>query len=807
METLLQDLRLSCRLLAKSPGLTAVAVLCIALGIGANTTVYSIVEAVLLRPFPFADPDRIVALHRSRTLEPSADSFSYPDFFDLQRQTKTLAAVGAFRGVNLTFGGKGAEPERVAGQAVSAALFPLLAVRPVLGRGFLPQEDRPGAAAVILLGNELWQRRYHGDPAILGRTVTVDGAARTIVGVMPPRFGFPALAQAWVPLAPVCAARQRGERELDVLARLRPGLSAAQARAELTAFASRLVRQYPDVETGWEATLRPLREELVDATARLFLVTLLGSVLFVLLVACANVANLQLVRAADRQREVAVRLAFGAGRGRIVRQLLTESLLLAAAGAALGVLFAAWGIHLFATMMAAEHPLPYWVRFDLDAPVLLCTLLAAAGTGLLFGLAPAASAARSDLQQALKEGGRAAGAGRGRRRLRGALVVVEVALVLTLLVGAALFTRAFLALRQESGGFDTGKLLTLHVYLPGKAYESDAAKTRRVDDVVRRIEALPGVEQAAASCLVPLSYGTGSHATVAVPEQAVPRGAEPSAFYTGVTGHFFSTLGVPLLYGRGFTASEAATLTPFAVVNAAFADHFWRGEPPPIGRRFKLSDTPHPEWLTVIGVVADFKNDEIHNRVEPSAYLPYPYLARSNTGLIVRGRVRPAALAPLVRKAVQAADPGLPVFQVATMEQVRRAGYWAQRLFSQLFAVFGGIALCLAAIGIYGVLSYNVSQRRREIGVRLALGARQHHVLGLVIGQAMALTAAGIACGIAAALSLNRVLAQLLYEVSPTDPASFAVIALFLAGVALLASAVPARRALDADPLEALRQE
>ena len=782
--------------------------LCIALGIGANTTVYSIVEAVLLRPFPFADPDRIVALHRSRTQEPSADSFSYPDFFDLERQTVTLAALGAYRGASLTFtsGGKGDEPERVAGQAVSAGLFPLLAVRPALGRGFLPQEDRPGAPPVILLGYELWQRRFHGDPTTVGRTVTVNDTVRTIVGVMPPRFGFPSLAQAWVPLGPLCATRTRGERELDVLARLRPGVSPAQARAELAAFASRLVTLDPAVETGWEATLRPLREEMVDDQARRFLVTLLGSVLFVLLIACANVANLQLVRVADRQREVAVRLAFGAGRGRIARQLLTESLLLAAAGAALGTLFAAWGIRLFETTMAADHPLPYWVRFELDAPVLLSTLLAAAGTGLLFGLAPAASIARADLQQALKEGGRAAGVSRGRRRLRGALVVVEVALVLVLLVGAALFTRAFLKLRQESGGFYTRQLLTLHVYLPGKAYESDAAKTRRIDDLAARIEALPGVERAAASNLVPLSSGTGSHATVAIAGHEVPPGTEPSAFYAGVTDHFFSALGVPLLGGRGFTAAEAAALTPVAVVNAAFANRFWPDQPP-LGRRFRLSDTPHPEWLTVIGVVRDFNNDEIHRRVEPSAYLPYPYLATLNTGLIVRGRVRPAALAPLVRQAVHAADPGLPVFQVATMEEVRRAGYWAQRLFSQMFAVFGGIALCLAAIGIYGVLSYNVAQRRREIGVRLALGARQRHVLGLVIGQALALTAAGIACGIAAALSLNRVLGQLLYEVSPTDPASFAVITLFLSAVALLASALPARRALDADPLEALRQE
>jgi putative ABC transport system permease protein len=805
VEALLQDLRLSWRMLAKNPSVTAVAVLCMALGIGANTIVYSIVEAALFRPFPFADPDRIVALHRSRTQEPSNDAFSYLDLLDLQRQSVTLSSIAGYASQSLTFAGNGDEPERVAGQRISAELLPLLGVRPALGRGFLPQEDRPGAPAVILLGNELWQRRFHGDPGIQGRTVMVNDVAHTVVGVMPPRFGFPALAEAWVPLAPLDAALTRGDRRLAVLARLRPGVSEGQARAELAAFASRQAALDPDVETGWEATLRPLRDEMVDGNARLFFATLLGAVMFVLLIACANVANLQLARATDCQREMAVRLAFGAGRGRIVRQLLTESVLLALAGAALGCLLAGWGLRLLETTAFAEHPLPYWVRFDLDAPVLLCTLLAAVGTGLLFGLAPAASATRRDLHQALKEGGRAAGAGPAHQRLRGALVVTEVGLVLVLLVGAALFTRAFLELRAETGGIDGRPLLTLRTFLPDAAYATEAAKTRRVEDVVRRIEALPGVEQAAASNLVPFAGG-GSHATVAIAGRAVERSQEPSAYYTSVTAHFFGTLGTRLLGGRGFTAAEASALTPVAVVNATFANRFWPGETA-LGRRFRLSDTPHPEWLTVIGVVADFKGEEISNRVEASAYLPYPYLALPGTGLVVRGRVRPAALAPLVRQAVHAADPALPVFLLATMDQVRRAGSWEQRLFSQMFGVFGAVALALAAIGIYGVLSYNVSQRLREIGVRMALGARHRDVLALVIGQALALTAAGIACGIAAALGVNRLLGRLLYEISPTDPASYALIALFLAGVAVLASALPARRALDADPLDALRHE
>jgi putative ABC transport system permease protein len=807
VETLLQDLRLSWRLLAKNPAFTAVAVLCVALGIGANTTVYSVVEGVLVRPFPFADPGRIVGLHRSRTADPSPDSFSYPDFLDLRRQATTMAPIAGFSRRSLTFAGRSGdeEPERVPGLAVSAELFPLLGVKPVLGRGFSADDDRPGAPPAVLLSHGLWRRRFHRDAAVVGSVVTVNNTPHVVAGVMPPGFNFVNNEQAWVPLAPLHHDDLRGARELGLLARLRPGISEPQARADLAAFARRQAALYPKVETGWEATLLPLPDEMVDADTRLFLVTLLGAVLFVLLIACANVANLQLARAADRQGEMAVRVAFGAGRGRIARQLLAESLLVALAGGLLGILLAVWGIRLVEAAVTADRPLPYWIRFDLDAPVLLATLAVAVGTGLLFGLAPALGATRPDLHHVLKEGGRVAGTGRGRRRLRSALVVAEVALVLVLLVGTSLFTRAFLTLRGESGGFDSRPLLTLRIYLPGAGYADDGAKTRRVEDVVRRIEALPGVELAGASNLVPLGGG-GSDATIEIEGQPVERGAEASVFYTGVTAHFFGALGVPLRGGRSLTAAEATARTPVAVVNETFARRFWPHRTP-LGRRFRLADTPYPEWLAVIGVVADFKNDEIRNRLKPSVYLPYPYMATPNTGIVVRGRLQPAALAPLVRRAVHAADPSLPVFQLATMEEVRRAGYWPQRVFSQMFAAFGGIALCLAAIGIYGLLSYDVSQRRRELGVRVALGARQRHVFGLVVGQGLGLTAAGIACGIAAGLGLNRVLASLLYQVSPTDPASFALIAVFLAGVALAASAGPARRALDADPLEALRQE
>jgi putative ABC transport system permease protein len=803
MESWLRDIRVSLRMLRQSPGFTTVAVLCLALGIGANTTVYSIVEGVLLRPFPFADPDRIVALDRSRAFDPSPDTYSYPDFFDLRQQATTVGPIAAWTQRSLTLGT--IEPERVEGFAVSAELFPLLGVKPALGRGLTAEDDRPGAPCVILLSNDTWRRTFQADPALVGGTLQVNGGPCTVAGVMPPRFQFPEGAQAWEALTPVVHGDLRNQRELVVLARLRPGVDRAQAGAEMDAFAARQAALYPAIDTGWEAPLRPLREMLLDKRARRFVVAVLGAVLFVLLIACANLANLQLARANDRRRDIAVHLAFGAGRGRIARQLLIESLLLAFAGAALGWLLAAAALRVFVAAFPAEHPLPYWIRFDLDGPVLAATIAAAVGSGLLFGLVPVLTATRSVVHDALKEGGRMAAASRGRQRLRGTLVVVEVAMALMLLAGASLFTQSFLKLTHERGGFDPEPLLTLRIYLPGGAYDDDGAKTRRVEDVLRRIEALPGVERAGAANLVPLTDG-GEGATVEIAGQPVEKGHETSVFYTGITAHYFAALGAPLLEGRSFSDQEAGAATPLAVVNSTFAHRFWDSQSP-LGQRFRLADSVHPEWFTVIGVVADFKGEKLNRPVRPSAYLPFPYQAIRNTGILVRSRASALHLMPLIRRQIRAADPGLPVFGVATMEQLRRSGWWAERLFNGMFGAFGAIALALAAIGIYGVLSYSVSQRRREIGVRMALGAHQGHVLRLVMGQALLLALAGIAAGTAGALSLTRVLGLLLYEVSPTDPATFAGTALFLGCVAALASALPAWRALDADPLEALRQE
>ncbi len=806
MDTLLQDVRLALRGFRRTPGMAAIAVACMALGIGASTAMFSVVEGVLLRPFPFADPDRLMVLHHSRTTDPSIyEDFAYLDFLDLANQRLASADVAANGKRSLVLGG-GEQPQRLEGQAISAGLFRLLGVRPALGRDFTPEDDRPGAAPTIILSDGVWHRAFRGDRGIVGRTVPIDGIPHTVVGVMPPEFAFPARSVAWVPMGPIYATSPRTDRVAMVLARLRPGATRAALRSELTAFARRQAAAWPAADVGWDVVSVSLRTDLLFKGTELFLNSLLGAVLFVLLIACSNVANVQLSRATGRQREMAVRFAFGAGGGRILRLLLTESLLLALAGGALGILVAEAGMRLIVAAIPRQH-WAYWLRFDLDGQVLVFTLAASLGSGVLFGLAPAAAALRRNVNDLLKDGSRTTSSGRESQRLRNVLVVAEIALALVLLVGASLAARNFLQLRQADIGFDPAHILTARVVLAGPAYGTDTAIARRVDDLLRRIEALPGVERAAASNLVPLGDG-GSGATIAIEGQPVPAGTEGAAHYTGITAHYFAALGVPLVAGRTLTAAEIAAGQPAAVVNASFAQHFWP-EGSPLGHRFRLIDGgAHREWLTVVGVVGDFRGDEqLVDPMRRAVFLPYPYQAGRNNGLIVRARVSPATLTALVRGQVHAADPGLAFYRVATMEELREDGAWTQRLFCGVLAGAGALALLLAAIGIYGVLSYAVSQRQREIGVRIALGAQDRDVLRLVLGQALRLTAIGLACGIAAAWALAPVIGELLYQVSPTDPANFGTIALFLGSVALFASLLPARRALRADPLDTLRQE
>ncbi len=807
MDALLQDIRYAVRSLSKAKGFTALAVLCLAIGIGLNTTIFSVVDAVLFKPFGFKDPERLVAVQDKRIKDTEGEfPLSYANFEDLRQRAGSFAELGiqGARSMTLT---DGEEPERILAATVSANLFSLLGVEPALGRHFREDEDRPGAPPVIMLSDELWQRRYGGDKAIVGRTIPVNGKPTMVVGVMPPRFKFPENELLWVPVRPFAHVTPRDDRSLATFARLKPGVTLQRANAELGSLASALATEYPRENEGWTTRAASLREELVPAEMKLIILTMMGAVTCVLLIACANVANLMLARASARHREIAIRSAIGAGRGRIVRQLLTESVMVALAGAALGVLVALWGLDLINAAIPPGDQEPYYIHWQIDGRALLYAAAVAVVTGLLFGLAPALQTTGTNLQESLKEGARGA-TGSGRRsRLRNTLVVAEVALSLVLLVTAALFVRSFMALQYVNPGFDVPRLMTMRLYLPGDAYESDVTKRLRLEDVIRRIEALPRVEAAVASNTIPIGGGGAGDGFIAEGRD-VPAGEEPNLFYAGVTAHWFRTLGVPILKGRDMTESEASDSAAIAVVNQSFAKKLWGAEDP-IGRRFRLRADRGNTWFTVIGLTRDFKIDNIDDKTpnNEAAYLPYLWVPTRNNGITIRVSGDPAQITSAARTVIHASDRGLPVFEVETMDRLRVNSFWQYGLFGSMFTIFGVVALVMALVGVYGVISYGVSQRTHEIGVRMALGARSEDVLRMIVGQGARLAGIGIAVGLLAAFGAGRAIASILFGTSPADPVSFIVIALLLIGTAVLASWVPARRAAAVDPMVALRDQ
>lgn len=807
MDTLLQDIRYAFRTMAKQPGFAAVVILCVALGIGVNSTIFSLVDAIIIRPLPFKSPGELVILVRTHPADGiERDGLSSSEMLDFKQRAQAFADLAGESGRPLTLS-DGDEPERLFGSLVSANLFPMLGVEPVLGRQFRPEEDRPGGPRVVMLSHGLWQRRYASDPDVLGRSISIDGNPHTVIGVMPPKFQFPEIAQLWIPQAPILHDAKRGaNRDLWVYGRLKRGTTVAAARRDVQAIAEALASEHAE-DKGWGASVITLREDGAPPDVRLALFTMMGAVTLVLLVACANVANLLLARASVRRREMAVRAALGAGRARIVRQLLTESVFLAALSLPLGVWFAYLGVEWLTSAIPPAVQMPYYWDWSLNPRVLAYTSAVAVFTGLIFGLVPALHAARADLQDSLKEGGR--GASTSRDRLRSALVVAEIALSLVLLVGASLFVRSFLNLKGIRTGIDMSPLMTMRFFMPGARYESQAAISRRVDDVVRRVEALPGVASAMVSSMVPLSGG-GS-VTQAVAEGApVARGEEVGMSYYGVTAHAFRTLNLPLLTGRDFTEAEGAGRAGVAIVNQAFAAALWPGRGDVVGRRFRLADDKGNEWITVIGLFRDLRlfAEREGGPAPRYAFLSYGYTPFRSAGLTIRVAAgAPAAITSAVRAAIRGSDPTMPITQVRTGEEQRELRFWEDRLMAWMFAVFGAVALFLASIGIYAVMSYAVSQRTQEIGVRMALGASRRHVLSLILGDAGRIAAAGIALGVIGAFGVTRIVSSLLYNVSATDPLSFVTTAVFLALVALAASYMPARRATAVDPLIALRSE
>lgn len=814
MNGLFQDFRCALRALARSPGFTASAVATLALGIGANTAIFSAVHAVLLAPLPYRDADRLVMVEGNYlTLGMEKIGASVPEFLDERAGVSSFAGVAAFRSrdLNLTGGG---EAERVPGASISPDLFPLLGVAPARGRGFARAEEEPGRGAVAIVSDGFWRRRFAGDPATVGRTIRLNGVTHTIVGVMPPGFEFPHpayrlahSADVWLPLsfAPE-ELRERSAYNLRVVARLRDGVPLARANAEAGALGRRWQRELPDYrgprgeDGGWKLAVFPLTREIAGPGVRRNLFVLLAAVGLVLLIACANLANLHLARGLARESETAIRLAVGASRWRIVRQLLTESVTLACLGGAAGALLALWGIG----WLASSYPsaLPRLGETRADAVFFAFAFALSALTGLLFGLAPALRAARTDLAGSMRRPGAVSGGLLGRRLL----VASEVGLSVILLAGSGLLLRSFFRLAAVHTGFDPQHVLAADIALPASRYDTDARRAEFFDRLTDRVKQLPGVTAAGAASLLPLS-GPGFSGPFSVEGRPFDTANPSFAGYRGVTPGYFATLSMRLLAGRPFARGDAAGQTPVVIIAETLARRFFpKGDS--LGKRIKLGapGSPRP-WLTVVGVVRDAPYAGLSTPPRPEMYVPQLQSPFSTMSLVVRGGGDPMELAASVRAAVAAIDPDQPVHDVRALERLVSDAVEAPRLSALLMALFAAVAVLLTTVGVYGVASYSAARRTREMGIRAAMGAAPRDLLLLALSDGTRAAATGLLAGLAAALLLARGLSGLLYGVSPWDPATFSIAAVFLAGVCLLAAYLPARRAAFNDPMTALRTD
>ncbi|MDQ6831708.1 MAG: ABC transporter permease [Gemmatimonadota bacterium] len=801
------DLKYALRMLRHAPGFTIMAVLCIALGVGVTTTIFSAVNGILIRPLPYPHPEQLVSVYaRYAAHGEHGVNISFPDYLSWRDENRSFSRLGMWTWNTLTLSGEG-EPERVEAAQVTANLFPLLGVQPLLGRNFAAEEDRPGQGKVLLLGYGLWQRRFAGDRSIVGRPVSVDGVVYTVVGVMPQGFTFPERGQAWTLFAIDAAKEGRGNRYFaGAIGRLKPGVTLAKAQSDLATISSRLQRAYSQDNFGWDAEALTLRDDLVG-DLRKPLLLFLGAVGFVLLIACANVANLMLARAASRQREIAIRVAVGAGRGRLVRQILTESMVLAAIGGGVGVLVASFGVDLLKLGFPGDIP-GYIAALEIDRTVLAFTLLLSAVTGIVFGLAPALRASRVELSGSLKEGTRGGGDSLGRNRMRGALVVTEVALSLVLMIGASLLIRSYRALETTKIGFDAKGILSLRVSLPPTKYASSQTRVAFFDALTERVRALPGVESVGAAQGIPFS-GWNIQADFTIEGRPAPKqGEEFVSHYQTITPDYFKTIGVPLLRGRGIQNTDRDTSVHVGVINESFAKRAFPGQDP-IGKRVHFGGpSSRDPWITIVGIARDYRHYRLPQPMGPAIFASYfTDASRTQTLAIRTSLADPLSLTTAVRASIHDVDENVPAYQVQTFEQVLSRSLWRQRLQGQVLGVFAVMALLLATVGIYGVISYTVAQRTRELGLRMALGASRGHVLALVVGQGTRLALIGVAIGIAGALALSRVVSGLLYGVQPTDLVTFIGVPIVLAGVAVLASYVPALRATKLDPVVALRND
>ena len=808
LETFMQDVWYGARVLAKNKSFTAVAVLTLALGIGANTAIYSVVHQLLLRPLPYADAERIVLLWEINP-EGGRNTASPANFRSWQEQTTSVTGIAGFvdQRVNLTGSG---EPEEIAAQLASPELFKTLGVRPILGRDMTPEDVDP-TPRVAIVSYGFWMRRLGGDPGAVGKPIMLNTLPITVIGILPSGFqwhvrqtsGTGKSAEIWLPLAlPTEGPRTRG-RYLSVVARLKPGASLEEARAEMRTIGSRLAADSP-FNKGYGADAIPVREQFVGPVRRALLI-LLGAVGFVLLIACANVANLLLSRAAAREKEIALRTALGARRLRVVRQLLTESLLLAALDCLLGLGFAWWGLRALVAISPRELFLLQGVHLNL--PVLAVTVIVSLATGIVFGLAPALEATRLNLNDSLKEGGKgAAGQGSRSRRLRGALVIAEVALAIVLLTSAGLLVKSFVRLQQVDTGVQKDNVLTMVVRLPARKYSEDPQVIAFFRQVEERIRKLPGARDVGIVNFLPFYGGLGSATGFTIEGRPVPPGEEPVTDVRVADAGYFRTLGIPLVRGRIFTDLEDTEVRRVVLINEALARQSFPGENP-IGKRISVNMFDEPVPTEIVGIVRDVKYESLVNAAQPTVYMPLPVLTYSFMTFVLRTDGDPADLAPAVRRVVREIDPDQPAADVRTMHQVMSEWVGRDRFNTLLLAIFAGLATLLAAVGIFGVMSYSVTLRTREIGLRMALGAQPGEVLLLILKQGLLLILIGIALGIAGALALTRLMSSLLFEVGSTDPATFTAIVLLFTLMAVIACYIPARRATRVDPLIALRYE
>lgn len=812
LESLRQDVQYGFRMLFKRPGFTAVVVLTLGFGIGANTAIFSVVNAVLLRPLPYQEPDRLV--HVLRTQPPiMSGPISRPDFFEWQAQQKVFQGIAAYSPTTFNLTGRD-EAERISGTRVSESFFSLFGIFPAQGQFFSATDNQAGGGRLAVISYGLWQRRFGADPKLIGKTISLNSDAYTVVGVAPPSFTFPARSDVWIPALLAEGRTDRGSNYLKIIARLKDGVSLDQARAQMNQVASVLAQQYPEEDTNLTVTILPLLEEQVR-NIRPALLILLGAVAFVLLIACANVANLLLARASGRQKEIAVRTALGASRWRIVRQLLVESVLFALLGGALGVLVAIWGIDLLVAF--APSGLPRVKEIGLDKWVFGFTLLISVMTGIIFGLVPALQASKTDLNETLKEGMRgAATTSPHRARLRRVLVVAEIALSLVLLVSAGLFIVSIRRLMEVNPGFNTQNLLTANVSFPrppasaeadgeGAAAREAQDRARFLGEVQSGISRLPGVQAVGAINDLPVAGNGSLDGDFNIEGRPKYKSGEaPVAEFRLITPDYFHAIGIPLIKGRPFDEHDNQQAPVSILINETLARRFFSGEDP-IGKRLLVyDDQPHE----IIGVVGDARQWGLDKPPDPEIYFSYGQVTFSeNTTLVVRTTADPAALSEGVRRVVREVNPNAPVYVVKTMTQVLNDSTAQRRFQTVLMTSFAALALLMAAIGLYGVISYSVSQRVQEIGIRMALGAQRIDVLKMVLWQGFKLALAGIILGVIASLLLSRVLASLLFGVSATDLLTFASVSVLLSVIALLACYIPARRATKIDPLVALRYE